>query len=280
MSVKQYNYLVDAIYCDGVEVINERTGSKCKTLVNKVLTYEPNEFPIITERQINWKGAIKELLCYLRGYTNLQDFKNMGVNTWDANYANPNWQFNPNCQPDSLGEIYGASCKEGHTFKDIIENIKKNPYDRGHIYTFWNPDSFEKACLRPCQMMYQFNVLGDTLYTTVYSRSLDTMLGGAWNMIQAWFMNQIVAKLTGFKAGKVTHIIANAHIYENQYNGVREFLIRADKTSNEFEPEFMFKTNITLDDILENITKENFDEYFQLVNYRYLSPQIEFPLTA
>lgn len=174
--MKQYNRLVSTIYHHGVEVHNERTGSKCRTLLNHTLVYQPETFPIIQERQINWQGAIKELLCYIRGYNLLSEFKEMGVQTWEANYNNPNWVLNPHFETDYLGEIYGASIPAGHEFHDLIENIKNNPHDRGHIYSFWNPDTFDKACLRPCQMMYQFNVLGDTLYTTVYSRLQKSVL--------------------------------------------------------------------------------------------------------
>lgn len=99
-------------------------------------------------------------------------------------------------------------------------------------------------------------------------------------MIQAWFMNQLVAKLTGYKAGQTTHIISNAHIYENQYNGVNEFLNRAENCTIEINPNFIFKKDLTLEDVLYNITNTNFDEYFHLENYRYISPQIKFPLTA
>lgn len=174
--MKQYIELVREIRDFGTEIKNERTNSKCKTLVNRFLVYQPYIFPIIKERQINWQGAIKELLCYIRGYSMLSDFKDMGVNTWDANYNNPNWHCNKNFSEDSLGLIYGASIPNGYRFDNLIENIKNNPHDRGHIYSFWNPETFDEACLRPCQMMYQFNVVGNTLYTTVYSRLQKSVL--------------------------------------------------------------------------------------------------------
>lgn len=278
--MNQYNELVEDIINVGIEVVNERTGSKCKTLLNQVLVYKPDIFPIIYERQINWQGAIKELLCYIRGYSTLSEFKDMGVNTWDANYNSSSWNLNENYSKDSLGKIYGASIPDGFKFEDLIQSIKQNPYDRGHIYSFWNPESFKEACLRPCQMMYQFNVIEDTLHTTVYSRSCDVMLGGAWNMIQAWFMNQIVARLTGFRPGNTTHIIANAHIYENQYKGAVEFLNRIHDCSIDIKPEFIFKKDLTLQSILATITNDNFNEYFHLDGYCYISPQIKFPLTA
>lgn len=106
------------------------------------------------------------------------------------------------------------------------------------------------------------------------------MLGGAWNMIQAWFMNQIVAKLAGFRPGNTTHIIANAHIYGNQYEGAHQFLNRVSTWSIGDKTEFVFKKDLSLQDILANITKDTFDEYFRLDNYWYISPQIKFPLTA
>lgn len=46
--------------------------------------------------------------------------------------------------------------------------------------------------------------------------SADVPLGLNFNMVQAWFLLNITAKLTGLRVGDVTMNIANCHIYENQ----------------------------------------------------------------
>jgi len=45
-------------------------------------------------------------------------------------------------------------------------------------------------------------------------------------MIQTWFLLTFVAWLTGLRVGSVTHHIVNAHIYEDQWEGVEEQISR------------------------------------------------------
>lgn len=166
----QYSSLLKKIINEGQWVDNPRTKTKCLTIPHVSLTYDEN-IPLITTRKTFWKNAIMEIVCYIRGYYKLSDFKKLGVNTWDAN-ANA-WQdkamelFN---EP-AVGYIYGASSeKVGVSFLDVINKLKKEPYDRGHIWNFWNPSLFKEGCLRPCMFNHQFNVIGDTLYLTSTQR--------------------------------------------------------------------------------------------------------------
>jgi len=93
----QYSALCNRILNEGVMINNERTGKGTLTVINANMIYEPDDFPLITTRKSYWKAAIGEIMGYLRGYTNAQDFADLGVNTWFAN-ANENqaWLNNPN----------------------------------------------------------------------------------------------------------------------------------------------------------------------------------------
>lgn len=270
---KQYLDLMEEVLLSGVWVENKRTNSRCLTLLNNTLYYG-SEFPLLTTRKSYWKQAICEMLCYIRGYSTLQEFHSLGVHTWDANVSA--WEHLNNPNKTNAGIIYGASSMMvGVSYPKLIRNIKANPTDRGHIWNFWNPEYFNEGCLRPCMFMHNFNVLNDTIYLSSYQRSLDICLGGAFNIIQTWFLLNITAHLTGLNAGMIMHTVANTHIYENQVELAKEHIKR--KPYN--PPKFIFKKDITLEDIMANINKDNFDEYFAIEDYQY-HPAIKYPFTV
>ncbi|MFX3766217.1 thymidylate synthase, partial [Streptococcus suis] len=71
----------------GVWVENERTGKRCLTVINADLTYDVanNQFTLVTTRKSFWKAAGAELLWYIRGYDNAEDFRKLGKKAWYAN---------------------------------------------------------------------------------------------------------------------------------------------------------------------------------------------------
>ncbi len=110
--MKQYLDLCQRIVDQGVWVENERTGKRCLTVINADLTYDVanNQFPLVTTRKSFWKAAVAELLGYIRGYDNAEDFRKLGTKTWDAN-ANLNdaWLNNPYRKgEDDMGRVYGV----------------------------------------------------------------------------------------------------------------------------------------------------------------------------
>ena len=123
-----------------------------------------------------------------------------------------------------MGRVYGVQGRgwlkpDGSKLDQLaklVANLSKGIDDRGEILTFYNPGEFELGCLRPCMHTHTFSLLGDTLYLTSYQRSCDVPLGLNFNQVQCFVLLALVAQITGHKAGKVFHKIANAHIYENQ----------------------------------------------------------------
>lgn len=182
---KQYLRQLKNIYQNGTNLPNPRTGIACRTLINCDMTYDAttNKAPIVTTRKVNVKGAIAELLGYLKGYTSAAQFRELGTKSWDAN-ANENqaWLANPNRHgTDDVGLIYGAVAREWPVIEarnngklytertmDLVQkvynNLKAGKDDRGEIITFWNPGMFHLGALRPCLYEHQFSLLGDDLY--------------------------------------------------------------------------------------------------------------------
>lgn len=283
----QYLNLLNRIINNGSAILNERTKTNCLTVLNQTISIPVDEFPLLTTRKAYWKQAICEMLCYMRGYTRLEDFHSLGVHTWDKNAEGwyqddldfvflPNEETVPENAIPSVGLIYGASAETvGISYADIIYQIKNTPHDRGIIWNFWNPEYFHLGCLRPCMYSHQFNVLDGNLHLTSTMRSVDVPLGLSFNMVQAWFLAHVTAKLTGYKVASITMNLVNCHIYENQLIGVFEQVKRKPYDP----PQLYFTKQITLGDIINGITKDNFNEYFELVNYKH-HPPIKFPFTA
>lgn len=115
---RQYLKLLGDIYHNGHDVMNERTGKVCRTIINADLEYSPSDFPLITTRKSFWKSAVAELLGYVKGFDNAADFRALGTKTWDAN-ANKTkaWLDNPFRKgEDDMGRVYGTI---GRGMRDI-----------------------------------------------------------------------------------------------------------------------------------------------------------------
>lgn len=281
--MKQYLDLANRILFDGKWVENERTGVPCLTVINADFEYDVGggEFPILTTRKVNIRSAIAELLGYLRGYDNSDQFAAIGCNTWHAN-ANDNeaWLSNPNRKgKGDMGRVYGVQGRSWKTptgnldqLMKVHDNLLKGKDDRGEIVTFWNPGEFDLGCLRPCMFMHHFSLLDGTLYLNSYQRSCDVPLGLVFNQIQCYVFLLIMARITGHTPGKVFHKIVNAHIYENQIPTMMEQMKREPFDS----PTLIMNPNIkTIEDILTWVTPDD----FVMVNYKHHEP-IKHPFTV
>ncbi|QYJ98639.1 thymidylate synthase [Shewanella alkalitolerans] len=267
--MKQYLALCERIINEGVWVENERTGKRCLTVINADLEYDvaANEFPLITTRKSFWKGAIAELLGYLRGYDNAADFRKLGAKTWDAN-ANENsaWLNNPHRKGhDDMGRVYGVQGRawakpDGGAvdqLRKIVDNLSKGVDDRGEILSFYNPGEFHMGCLRPCMHTHNFSLLGDTLYLNSFQRSCDVPLGLNFNQVQVFALLAIVAQITGHKPGKAYHKIVNAHIYEDQLPLMQEVQLKREPFPS---PKLSINPDIkSLEDLETWVTMDDFE---------------------
>lgn len=230
----QYLALCRRILDEGVMVKNERTGKGCLTVINADFEYDASQgkFPLVTTRKAYWRSAIAEMLGYLRGYDNAQQFAAIGCNTWFSN-ANetPAWLDNPHRKgPDDIGRAYGVQLRDWRNpegkpidqLKKVVDVLATGYDNRRLIMTFHNPGELDRAALDACMHTHHFSVLGDTLFLTSYQRSIDVPLGLVFNMPQTVFLLRVMAQITGLKAGKVFHKLVNCHLYDDQIELMRE----------------------------------------------------------
>lgn len=133
--------------------------------------------------------------------------------------------------------------------EETLKTLLTNPYDRRLVITGWRIDEFDRMALRPCHMDYEFiaDVKNNVLHLCMFQFSCDLFLGVPVNIASASLFLELMARLSGFKAGTFTHFLGNAHIYENHFDQVNELIGREDPPLPTIE-------------ISENVRKVSLDE--------------------
>jgi thymidylate synthase len=110
--------------------------------------------------------------------------------------------------------------------------------------------------LPPCHCFFQFYVADGRLSLQLYQRSADIFLGVPFNIASYALLLQMMAQVTGLKAGDFVHTLGDAHIYTNHLEQVRLQLSR--------QP-FALPT-MTINPEKKDIFSFDFSD-FELINY-------------
>lgn len=236
-------------------------------VTHNVRTYDlsKDEFPITTLRPIAWKSAIKEMFwIYQQESNNLDDLHKLGVHAWD------DWEVR---ETGTIGQRYGATIKKYNIFKRrVLDDILADPYGRYHVANMWQESDFkESEGLKPCAYETIWSVRGEYLDMCLVQRSGDMLVAsgaGNWNEVQYAALLMMVARHTGYKSGKFTHIVVNEQIYGRHYKQAHELLER--------------KASRKTPKLIMNTDKSNFYDFtiddFELVDYEPCKPQIKLEL--
>ncbi len=237
--MKQYLHLMQEILDNGIKQSN-RTGIDTYTLPGAMLKFDLRDgFPAVTTKKLAFNAVKGELIGFLRGCSNVLDFQALGCNVWNQNAFAPGWVENISCEyPGDLGRIYsvqwrnygaGAYCHAGiDQIAIALDTLRNNPHSRRIIVNAWNPAELDEACLPPCHVLFQLlpHVDSKVLHMTMYQRSCDMFLGVPFNIASYALLLELFAAWSGYTAGTLTMFLADAHIYENHVDQVREQLAR------------------------------------------------------
>ena len=102
----------------------------------------------------------------------------------------------------------------------IINYLKEFPNGRWGVATLWNPAELSEMMLVPCCHTSTWNLDGGRLNCVLDQRSGDMPYGVPFNTTQYAELMIMLARDIGVKPGILTHVIADAHIYDNQMEGV------------------------------------------------------------
>ena len=211
--MKQYLDLLDRILTEGVKK-EDRTGTGTISVFGNQMRFNLEDgFPLLTTKKLHLKSIIYELLWFLRGDTNIKYLKDHGVSIWDE-WADENGE---------LGPVYGHQWRSwpdenGGTIdqiQNVVNQIKNNPDSRRMIVSAWNVAEVERMALPPCHTMFQFYVANGRLSLQLYQRSADTFLGVPFNIASYALLLQMMAQVTGLKAGDFIHTTGDTHLYLN-----------------------------------------------------------------
>lgn len=223
--MKQYLDLLDRILREGVRK-DDRTGTGIISVFGHQMRFNLEEgFPCLTTKKLHLKSIIHELLWFLQGDTNVKYLQENGVRIWNE-WADPD--------TGDLGHIYGyqwrswPDYKGGHIdqIKEAVETIKNNPTSRRIIVSAWNVADLDNMNLPPCHAFFQFYVADGRLSLQLYQRSADCFLGVPFNIASYALLLQMMAQVTGLKAGDFVHTLGDTHIYLDHLEQVKLQLTR------------------------------------------------------
>ena len=212
------------------------------------------EFPALTLRPTAIKSATDEMLWIWQKKSN--NINELNSHIWDE------WAD----EQGSIGKAYGYQLGVKYKFAqgemdqvdNVIWQLKNQPYSRRILTNIFNFNDLMEMGLEPCAYSMTFNVTGDTLNGILNQRSQDILAANNWNVVQYSILLMMIAQATGFKAGELVHVIADAHIYDRHVPIIKEMIERPQYPAPtvRLNPDVKDFYDFTVDDVIvENYEK-------------------------
>lgn len=223
------------------------TEAQTIRLPHQVLQFNlDEEFPILVSKKVGFKTATLEMLwIYQQASNDVRWLKDRGIKIWneweiaeDGTYMGRNInEIFASTHPEepktdfahTIGTAYGWIVNRYHLIDNLIETLEKNPGNRRMIMSLWQNEWLPTAALPSCVWNSQWNLIDGHLNLLVTSRSSDVPLGLPFNVVQYAVLCYLIAQCIGAKPGQFTFITNDAHIYENQVDGIKEQIRRYDE---------------------------------------------------
>lgn len=216
-------------------------------LPHQVLQFDVGEeFPILTSKKVAFKTSTLEMLwIYQQASNDVRWLQERGVKIWDeweiaegGTYMGRNinqiYAEQHANEPEedfahTIGTAYGWIVRRYDLVRNLIETLKKTPGNRRMIMSLWQNEWLPTAALPSCVWNSQWNLIDGRLNLLVTSRSTDVPLGLPFNISQYAVLMAMIAQCVGAEPGQFTFITNDAHIYENQIDGIKEHIARYEE---------------------------------------------------
>jgi len=264
----------------------DRTGVGTLSMLGAMARFDVGAYaPILTTKRIFWKTAVKEMLWFLTGGTNIKPLLQENVRIWTdwplARYRKSSGEnvsqadFESRIVEDDrfaerwgdLGPVYGKQWRrwqgpDGRQYDQIaglIQAITSNPTSRRLLFHAWNVADIDDMALPPCHMVYQFHVRDGRLSCLLYQRSVDLLLGCGFNWVGAAALQAMLAQQCELELGEFVWVGGDVHLYLNHLEQAREQLQRTPRPF----PRLILKRRATsIDDYrIEDFEVEGYDPH-------------------
>ncbi|MBR5408705.1 thymidylate synthase [Candidatus Saccharibacteria bacterium] len=307
----QYLDLCERVLRDGERVSNDPSVLKKKTakatgtnmpnhyaqtvkpittirLPHQILEFDlEEEFPILTTKFVGFKTAVLEILWIYQAQSNdVRWLHERGVHIWDeweipedGKYMGRTWD--PKEFAHTIGTAYGWIVDRYKLTQSLIETLKNDPHNRRMVMSLWQNEFLETAALPSCVWNSEWNITNGRLNVLVNSRSTDIPLGLPFNIAQYAVLCHLIARTIGAKPGKMTFVSNDAHIYENQIDGIKEQLKRRDeivKKEGKTYPAPQLWINPEVKDFFKFDNSKELKD-IKLIDYKHMG-KISMPVTA
>lgn len=239
--------------------------------------------PIITARKTFFKGAVSELLLFLKGTSDIRHFWEYGVRFWDADFARyqgytdealetiyNQWKGGREYLLDTgydIGKNYPYQYKKQY---HVFDNFKANPLRTDLIVNSWQIADLQDMCLVPCH--YDFQIVGatDGFMIVWNQRSTDFLLGTPINVQFYYLMGMLLEAWSGHRFNGVTGILKKVHLYDNQFDLAKKIInVSSELYTSDVEVTFDYPEDI-LDLPFEEFIKKIEPSQFSIKNYGFV----------
>lgn len=275
----------------------DRTGVGTRALFGVTMRFDLSDgtVPLITTKRVFWKSAIRELIWFLSGETNIRPLVQQNVHIWTdwpldkyrraTGEAIDRDAFERRIVEDpafaakwgDLGPVYGKQWvdwprytpagdglfrreeKGINQIAELVETLRTNPGSRRLIFTGWNVPELAEMALPPCHMTYQYHVADGRLSGILYQRSCDLGLGFPFNIFEAAVLIRMLAQQADLEPGELVWMGADTHVYANHAHLVEEQLSRRPRAFPTLG--FARKPASMFDYALEDFVIEGYDPH-------------------
>lgn len=281
--MQNYLHLLDRIMMYGTD--RPTRNGMTRALFAEQLRFDLRDgFPAMTTKKLAFNSMKGELLCFIAGKTDVQDFQALGCNVWNDNAEAPYWKPNAMHEGD-LGRIYGKQWRdwripvlvkeyyngrrwvEAHweirqldQLTDVLLRLKRDPYDRRLIVSAWNPGELDQMALPPCHMSFQLFVTperGQPKYLSLHmnQRSCDMFLGVPFNIASYALLLSLIAETMGMIPLECILTLNDVHIYHEHFDAVKEQLARTPKVLPTLE---LIHRDSLFDFVADDVSLQNY----------------------
>ncbi len=251
---QQYLDLMAQVLASGDPRV-DRTGVGTISLFGAMMRFDMSDgtVPILTTKRVYWTLAVKEMLWFLTGETNIRPLLAEKVRIWSdwplKRYREATGEdisqsaFEARIVEDEafaeewgdLGPVYGrqwrrwldAEGREHDQIAAVVRALRENPSSRRILFHAWNVPDIPRMALPPCHMVYQFHVTrGKRLNMLIFQRSCDLLLGVPFNLTGGAALLAMLAQQVGMEPGELVWAGADVHLYSNHIEQAREQLSR------------------------------------------------------